>query len=62
MRDVIVDRLESEARQLNALAEMVRDGDIKTPRELREQYLPHRIKALERLTAIFNWKQKKARV
>lgn len=53
VRELICSRLEVEARELDALAAMVRDGDIKTPRELREEYLPHRIKALERATVVF---------
>lgn len=53
VRELIVSRLEAEAREVAALAEMVRDGDIKTPRELREHYLPHRLRALERVTHVF---------
>ena len=50
MLDVIVSRLEVEARELTALAWMVQEGHVKTPRDLRENYVPHRLKALERIT------------
>lgn len=50
-REVVISRLESEARSLAALAEMVRDGDIGSTRELREQYIPHRIRALEQVAS-----------